>query len=97
MKAVASLLLRLQKTTMNVFFTSRPDVVIWRVWSSDVPGEDGKAFELAISPTLILSRHLEMYVSDELDRLINTRELTLRDPALKLEVIKSLVDRSDGM
>lgn len=96
MKAVVSLLLRLQNIAVKVFFTSRPEITIRRVWSLETVREGSRAFELGILPTFVRP-DIEIYVSDELDRLISTGELTLRDPALRFEIIKSLADRSDGM
>jgi hypothetical protein len=40
---------------------------------------------------------IRTFVSDEVDRRIRSRTLKLRNSALKTEIVRSLVDRADGL
>lgn len=95
-KAVISFLLHLRALSVEVFFTNRPDLSIRRAWDSHTTETQEKCLELTISAAFV-SRDIKWYVSNTLDSLISSKELSFNDSNLRLEIISTLTNRSDGM
>jgi hypothetical protein len=94
-REIVSLLIRLAAKAAKIFFTSRPDITIRRAFDS-LEDRPNRLREISIDPDTV-SRDIQTYVSIELDNLLRSKEVTLRDPALKAEIVTSLTKRSEGM
>lgn len=94
-REIVSLLIRLAVRRAKIFFTSRPDITIRRAFDS-LEDEPNRLREISIDPDTV-SRDVQAYVSIELDNLLRSKEMTLRDPTLKAEIVTSLTKRSEGM
>ena len=94
-REVVSILIRLAKMGAKVLMTSRPDVTISRAFETNKDQADDLK-KIAISQ-LVLTHDIQTYISIQLDSLLQSREVTLRDPQLKPEIVKALTERSEAM
>jgi hypothetical protein len=94
-REITSLLARLTKTGARILFASRPNVTIRRTLES-IKASGYNLREVTIGPN-DLSQDIQTYVSTELETLLQTKELTFRDPQLKTEIVDCLTARSNGM
>lgn len=96
LKAVLLLLIRIEKLGVRVLFSSRPNVAVNRVFSAHESPGHVRIREISITPARIAS-DIKLYVSGELDHLLDTKEVTLSNPHLKSEIIGNLTSRAEGL
>ncbi|KAH0557133.1 hypothetical protein GP486_005077 [Trichoglossum hirsutum] len=91
--SVISVLLRLALSKrVKILFTSRPDVTISRALEL----HPHSTFRISVDPPSV-TQDIMTYVTLEVENLIQSRAMVLRDPSLKEELITDLTKRSDGM
>lgn len=95
-QTVISLLVRLRARSIRVLFTSRPSPTMGRIWDSTISLQSFPSHEVVIS-SATSHDDIRKYVSDTLDDLISSKAISLHDPELRAEIVKTLTKRSDGM
>jgi hypothetical protein len=94
-REVVYVLTRLAKSGAKIFVTSRPDVTIRRAFETNK--DQANNLKEIVTSQLDLSHDIQTYISIELDNLLHSGELMLRDPQLKPEIVKILTERSQAM
>lgn len=72
--------------SIKVILSSRPEIDIKRHLSSFAP--------ISIAAC---SADLQLYVASEIEKRISNGSLTISDPILKEEIMRTLVERAEGM
>ena len=96
-KTLLGLITRLLSArSVNILMSSRPSASIRKAWDQLATFHPGACHELALSPSMNKS-DIELYVTETVESMITSRDLSLRDPKLREEIVDALKSRSDGM
>jgi ankyrin repeat protein len=96
LKVLLALIGRLRARSLDILMSSRLYLVVRKNWDQLIQSDPGRCHELALEPSMN-DRDISGYVTQTVESMISSKELSLRDPGLKTEIINTLKSRSDGM
>ncbi len=88
--------LRTRCPGMDVLMSSRPSITIRKVWSQLAEVHPDACHDLALSPDMNKD-DITTYVTQTVDSMVSTGDLSLRNPGLQSEIVDTLQTKSDGM
>jgi hypothetical protein len=96
-RILLELIVRLWETgSIDVLMSSRPSVPVKKAWDRLATAQPSSCYELPLSPGMNES-DIAAYVTQTVDSLVSSGELSLRNPNLRVEIVEALGSRADGM
>jgi hypothetical protein len=96
-KTLLALVARLVRTnSVDILMSSRPSVPIKKAWAQLAMAHPRACHELALTPSMNKG-DITVYVTQTVESMVSSKDLSLRDPRLREEIIGALKGRSNGM
>jgi hypothetical protein len=96
-QTLLALIARLVRTkTVDILMSSRPSVAIKKAWGQLATVHPGACHDLALTPSMNKT-DITVYVTQTVESMVSSGDLSLRNPTLRQEIIDTLKNRSDGM